>query len=159
MTDPLHSLPVGRAETIREGSDVAILAVGSMVLPAERAADLLQTEGISATVVNARFVKPLDKRLIARLAETTGALVTVEENARAGGFGSAVLEVLEDIGAQAAVRVLGVPDRVFEQASQGRLRELAGLTAVDIAGAARKVVSEKRLSLPHVPVAGTHHVG
>ncbi len=159
MTEPLHTLPVGRAETVRTGSDVAILAVGSMVLPAERAADLLQIDGIKAAVVNARFVKPLDKRLIKTLAETTGALVTVEENARAGGFGSAVLEALEELGDPTAVRVLGVPDRVFEQASQGRLRELAGLTASDIADAARKALSEKARRPSRSPVAATHRVG
>ena len=158
MTDPLHALPVGRAETLRTGSDVAILAVGSMVLPAERAADMLLDEGISATVVNARFVKPLDKYLIKSLAATTGALVTVEESARAGGFGSAVLEVLEEIGDPVAVRVLGVPDRVFEQASQGRLRELAGLTAPDIAAAARDVLTKRSRFPSDLPVAATHRV-
>lgn len=158
MAEPLHTLPVGRAETLRTGSDVAILALGSMVLPAERAADLLQDEGISATVVNARFVKPLDKRLIKTLAESVAAFVTVEENARAGGFGSAVLEALEELGTPASVRVLGVPDRVFEQASQGRLRELAGLTAADIAAAARNVLTERAIDPSNVPVATAHGV-
>jgi 1-deoxy-D-xylulose-5-phosphate synthase len=144
---------------VRTGTDVAILAVGSMVLPAERAADRLQDEGISAAVVNARFIKPLDKRLIKTLAESTGALVTVEENARAGGFGSAVLEALEELEAPVTVRVLGVPDRVFEQASQGRLRELAGLTASDIADAARGALSEKTRRPSHRSVAATHRVG
>jgi 1-deoxy-D-xylulose-5-phosphate synthase len=144
---------------VRTGTDVAILAVGSMVLPSERAADLLQAEGIRATVVNARFVKPLDKRLIKSLAETDGALVTVEENARAGGFGSAVLEALEELGNPVPIRTLGVPDRVFEQASQGRLRELAGLTASDIADAARAVLTEKPRFRSLSAVAGTNRVG
>ncbi len=159
MTEPLRALPIGRGEIVRSGRDVAILAVGSMVLPAERAAEALQAEGISATVVNARFIKPLDRQLIESLAETTGALVTVEENAKAGGFGSAVLEVLEEMGHPVAVRVLGVPDRVFEQASQGRLRELAGLTASDIANAARNVLTERASLQSHSPVAAGHRVG
>jgi 1-deoxy-D-xylulose-5-phosphate synthase len=139
MLDPLHALPLGRGEVLRAGEDVAILAVGSMVLPAERAADLLSADGIAATVVNARFVKPLDERLIVDLAATCGAIVTVEENARAGGFGAAVLEALDRHGITIPTRVLAVPDRVFEQASQGRLRELAGLAPADIAAAARAV--------------------
>jgi 1-deoxy-D-xylulose-5-phosphate synthase len=158
MSEPLHSIPVGRAEIVRPGTDVAILAVGSMVLPAERAADLLQETGLSAMVVNARFVKPLDKRLIETAARSTRALVTVEENARAGGFGSAVLEALEELGNPVPVRVLGVPDRVFEQASQGRLRELAGLTAGDIADAAREVTAEAVAFRALSPVAATNRV-
>ena len=109
-------------------------------------------------VVNARFVKPLDKRLIETAARSTGALVTVEENARAGGFGSAVLEALEELGNPVPVRVLGVPDRVFEQASQGRLRELAGLTAGDIADAAREVTAEAVAFRALSPVAATNRV-
>jgi 1-deoxy-D-xylulose-5-phosphate synthase len=159
ITEPLHSLPIGRAEILRSGDDVGILAVGSMVLPAERAADLLQEEGINVTVVNARFVKPIDKRLVRSLAESTGAIVTVEENARSGGFGSAVLETLEETGVPAVVRILGVPDRVFEQASQSRLREMAGLTAADIAAAARAVIAERARFQTHLPVVATHPVG
>ena len=98
MIDPLHALPVGRGEILRSGDDVGLLALGTMVLAAERAADLLLAEGIRATVVNARFVKPLDERLILDVARTCPAIVTVEENVRAGGFGSAVLEFLTDQG-------------------------------------------------------------
>jgi 1-deoxy-D-xylulose-5-phosphate synthase len=141
--EPLHALPIGRSETLREGSDVAILAVGSMVLPAERAAEVLANDGITATVVNARFVKPLDEELILRLARTCGAIVTVEENVIRGGFGAGVLETLANEGIEIPVRTLGVPDRIFEQASQARLRELAGLTYADIAEAARTVIGEK----------------
>jgi 1-deoxy-D-xylulose-5-phosphate synthase len=140
LTDALHTLPIGRAEAIRSGPDVAILALGAMVLTAERAADLLAAEGISASVVNARFVKPLDEKLILDLAARCGAIVTVEENVKAGGFGSAVLELLTSRDIRVPTRVLAVPDRVFEQATQGRLRELAGLTAVDVASAARQLV-------------------
>jgi 1-deoxy-D-xylulose-5-phosphate synthase len=138
--EPLHVLPIGRAEVLRAGTDVAILAVGTMVLPAERAADQLALEGIRATAVNARFVKPLDERLFLELARTHGAIVTVEESATAGGFGAGVLELLAHHGLTVPCRVLGVPDRIFEQASQGRLREKAGLSIEGIAAAARAVV-------------------
>ncbi len=140
----LHPLPVGRGETLRSGADVAILALGAMVLPAERAADLLAAEGIEATVVNARFVKPLDERLILDLAGRCETFVTVEENVRAGGFGSAVIELLNAREVSVPVRVLAVPDRVFEHASQNRLRDLAGLSSAHIAQAAREVVAEKQ---------------
>jgi 1-deoxy-D-xylulose-5-phosphate synthase len=140
LAEPLHALPLGRAEVIRSGDDVAILALGSMVLPAERAADALANNGISATVVNARFVKPLDGRLIVDLAKRSRAIVTVEENVKAGGFGAAILELLESKSIATPVRVLAVPDRVYEQASQARLRELAGLTTMHIAEAARELL-------------------
>jgi 1-deoxy-D-xylulose-5-phosphate synthase len=142
--EPLHALPIGRGETLRTGPDIAILALGAMVLPAERAADLLAADGIDATVVNARFAKPLDERLILDLIERCGAIVTVEENVRAGGFGSAVLEFLSSRGLTVPTRVLAVPDRVFEQASQGRLRDLAGLSAARVSQAARELGAEKR---------------
>ena len=141
--EPLHALPIGRSEVLQDGDDVAILALGAMVLPAERAAAALAVEGIAASVVNARFVKPLDERLILELARRCGALVTVEESAAAGGFGSAVLETLAAHGLTIPVLVLGVPDRVFEQASQGRLREMAGLTPDGIAAAVRAVLERK----------------
>jgi 1-deoxy-D-xylulose-5-phosphate synthase len=144
LIDSLHTLPIGRAEMLRSGSDVAILALGAMVLPAERAAELLAAEGVAASVVNARFVKPLDERLILDLAARCGAIVTVEENVKAGGFGSAVLELLTSQDMLVPTRVLAVPDRVFEQASQGRLREFAGLAPAHIAAAARQVVSLKQ---------------
>ncbi len=139
--EPLHALPIGRAEVLRDGSDVAILAVGAMVLPAERAADRLAADGIAAAVINARFVKPLDARLILDLAARCRAIVTVEESAAAGGFGAGVLELLAAHQVSTPVRVLGVPDRVFDHASQGRLREQAGLTHADIAAAARSLLA------------------
>ena len=141
--EPLHALPIGRSERLRDGGDVAILAVGSMVLAAERAADALAPQGINATVVNARFVKPLDERLILELASWCGAMVTVEESAAMGGFGAGVLELLAAHGLTIPVHLLGVPDHVFEQAAQGRLREMAGLDRDGIVSAARTVIAAK----------------
>src|SRR2546428_7748883 len=82
-------MPIGRAELLREGYDVALVAIGITVLPALEAAERLADEGISAAVVNARFVKPLDHALIAQVARQVKCLVTVEEGCRMGGFGSA----------------------------------------------------------------------
>jgi 1-deoxy-D-xylulose-5-phosphate synthase len=116
-------------------------------------------DGIAATVVNARFVKPVDERLILDLAGRCGAIVTVEENVRAGGFGSAVLEVLHRHSVSVPTRVLAVPDRVFEQASQSRLREMAGLAPADFAAAAREAHARRGSGSHALPFAARESVG
>ncbi|TLY32764.1 MAG: 1-deoxy-D-xylulose-5-phosphate synthase [Nitrospirae bacterium] len=124
------ALPLGRAELLREGYDVAVVAIGITALPALEAAERLADEGISAAVVNARFVKPLDHALIAQVARQVKCLVTVEEGCRMGGFGSAVLEALSDQGiVHMPTRVLGLPDKYVEQGPQDLLRVQYGLTA------------------------------
>ena len=141
---PLHRLPAGRAELRRDGADVAIIAAGAMVLSAERAADTLAARGIDAAVLNARFIKPLDEVAILDLADRCAAIVTVEENTVRGGFGSAVVELLAERGRMVPVRCLGVPDRVFEQASQSRLRELASISPDAIVAAAAELAPKRR---------------
>ena len=142
MSESPHALPIGRSEILREGDDVALFAVGSMVMPTLGAADLLAAKGIRATVVNGRFVKPLDEALIARLAERCGAIVTVEENTVCGGFGAGVLEVLSAKGLTVPTRVVGIPDRLWDHASQARLREMAGLSPHAIAEAASALLGD-----------------
>jgi len=107
-------LEIGKAEILRDGGEVAIVAYGSMVHPSLKAAENLAKDGIEATVVNARFVKPLDASLLLALARTKRLIVTVEEAYLAGGFGSAVMELLEENGLQDKVRVvrMGIPDRL-----------------------------------------------
>ncbi|MBA3515538.1 MAG: 1-deoxy-D-xylulose-5-phosphate synthase [Pyrinomonadaceae bacterium] len=107
-------LEIGKGEILRDGGEIAIVAYGSMVHPALQAANNLFREGIETTVVNARFVKPLDAQLLLALARTKRLIVTVEEAYLAGGFGSAVLELLEENGLQDRVRVvrMGFPDRL-----------------------------------------------
>jgi 1-deoxy-D-xylulose-5-phosphate synthase len=146
MSEPLHALPIGRAEVLREGPAIALLAIGSMVYPTLGAADLLMNEGIEATVVSARFVKPLDQKLVLDLADRFESIVTVEENTVRGGFGSAVLELLANHGKSCEVRTLGVPDQFFEQASQNRLREMAGLSATAIAATAKSLLKARTLT-------------
>ncbi len=125
----------GKAEILRQGKDVLILALGSMVYPAFEAAELLEKEGISAAVVNARFAKPLDEALILSLAKEAKLVVTVEEGVLAGGFGSAVLELFErhqkDEGflSPPKVRTLGIPDRFIEHGKREVLLESMGLSA------------------------------
>jgi 1-deoxy-D-xylulose-5-phosphate synthase len=148
MTDELHALPIGRSETLRDGSDLTILAVGAMVTPALSAADLLASDGVEATVVNVRFVKPLDERLILGLAATGRPIVTVEENVLPGGFGSAVLELLSTNDVVTRVTRLGIADHIWDHASQNRLRELAGLSAHGIAASAKQAVAAHAIARP-----------
>jgi 1-deoxy-D-xylulose-5-phosphate synthase len=114
----LELIPVGKGEILREGSDLAIIAIGSSVRPALEAADLLKLESVECTVVNARFAKPLDSELILGIAGKNNRLVTIEENALAGGFGSSVLNLLARSGmGQPKVECIGLPDRFIEHGS------------------------------------------
>jgi 1-deoxy-D-xylulose-5-phosphate synthase len=143
--DPdLKALPLGQAELLRDGSDAAVIALGSMVHPALEAAAELAAEGLSVAVLNARFVKPLDVARLAGLARRCAALVTVEEHAVLGGFGSAVLEALAAQGLRAPVRCLGVPDRVVEHGDPGEVLAGLGLDAAGIAQAVREAVAAAR---------------
>jgi 1-deoxy-D-xylulose-5-phosphate synthase len=135
----LKTLEIGRGEQLLDGSDLCIIAFGSTVYPALEAAETLKQKGFSAGVVNARFVKPLDAELIMAVARTTGRIITVEENALQGGFGSAVLELLYDSGLQdVKIKRLGIPDRYIEHGSQAQLRSDLGIDAVGIACAAEQ---------------------
>jgi len=137
LDDVIRALPIGKGELLCEGADLAIIAIGSTVMPAVKAAEQLAEQGISAAVVNARFIKPLDAELILGQARATGRIITVEENALQGGFGSAVLELLQDNGmSQTKVKRLGIPDQYIEQGSQAQLRKDAGIDAEGIAIAA-----------------------
>lgn len=132
----MECLPIGKGELLREGADLTIVAIGSTVMPAVKAAEQLAEQGISAGVVNARFIKPLDADLILGQAKATGKIVTVEENVLQGGFGSAVLELLQDNNmAQVKVKRLGIPDQYIEQGTQAQLRKDVGIDAEGIATA------------------------
>lgn len=134
---PPESLPVGKGELLREGKDLTIIGIGSTVMPAFEAAAKLAEKGIDAAVINARFIKPLDAELIVSQAKKSGRLITVEENVLQGGFGSAVLELLQENDLhQISVKRLGIPDRYIEQGSQAQLRKDVGIDADGIAAAA-----------------------
>jgi 1-deoxy-D-xylulose-5-phosphate synthase len=145
----LHRLEVGRAELLSpatveeaERQECAILAYGAAVEQAEQAARELAAEGLHVAVVNARWAKPLDAELILRLARGTRRLVTVEDHVVAGGFGSAVLELLEfHTVNQVAVRVIGFPDRLIEHGAVSILKELYGLTSSHIKDVVRALVA------------------
>lgn len=133
----LKCLEIGKGEQLLDGNDLTLVAIGATVHPALQAADALRLKGISAGVVNARFVKPLDAELILGVARRTGRIMTVEENALQGGFGGAVLELLYDNNLQdVKVRRLGLPDHYIEQGSQAQLRKDVGIDAEGIAAAA-----------------------
>jgi 1-deoxy-D-xylulose-5-phosphate synthase len=131
-------MEIGKSEIIRDGGEIAILAYGSMVYPSIEAAETLSKDGIESTVVNARFVKPLDTELIIALAQTKRIIVTVEEAYLAGGFGSAVMECLEENGLQDRVKVvrIGVPDHIV---THGDPKLLLAKYGLDADGIYRKV--------------------
>jgi 1-deoxy-D-xylulose-5-phosphate synthase len=137
-----EGLRLGRAQTLRQGDPqgVAVVAAGIGCDAALAAADALALEGIEITVVNARFVRPLDVELLADLAATRRAIVTVEEHSLAGGFGSAVLEALSDRGATATIVRLGIPDSFVAHASQAAQRAACGLDGAGVADAVRSIV-------------------
>jgi 1-deoxy-D-xylulose-5-phosphate synthase len=126
-----RELPVGKGEVLKHGDDLAIIAIGSTVAPSMEAAKLLGDKGINCAVVNARFAKPLDSDLILELANRTKRLVTVEENALIGGFGSAVLSLLSNNTGISLLRI-GIPDEFVEHGSQELLRANYGLNAEGI---------------------------
>jgi 1-deoxy-D-xylulose-5-phosphate synthase len=131
IDQPPQLLEIGKAELLRDGGEVAIVAYGSMVHPSLEAADNLAKAGIETTVINARFVKPLDSALLLALARTKRLIVTVEEAYLAGGFGSAVLELLEENGLQDKVSLvrMGIPDRIVTHGDPKLLLAKYGLDA------------------------------
>ncbi len=130
--EDIEPLPIGKAEVLREGKDVLLLAYGSMVYPSMQVAELLNEHGVSATVVNARFAKPLDTELIVPLAKKIGKVVTIEEGCLMGGFGSAVLEALNDENILVPVYRIGVPDILVEHASPEQSFTSLGLSSGQI---------------------------
>ncbi len=138
ISESPKKLEIGRGEVLREGADASIIAYGSMVNPSLAAADILAARGIKVQVINARFVKPLDADLILKAAAEHEAIITVEEGYLAGGFGSAVIELLEENGLQDSVKVarLGVPDEIV---THGDPKVLLGQYGLDSDGIAAKV--------------------
>jgi 1-deoxy-D-xylulose-5-phosphate synthase len=149
MGEDIKGLEIGKAEILREGAEVAILGIGSEVGYCMKAAEKLASEGISATVVNARFVKPLDRELILALARSHGSIVTVEDHYLMGGFGSAVMEMLEENKVE-NVRVLRLafPDRLIEHGPQSLLLAKYGLDADGIYSQVKDFVAS-RYSFDH----------
>ncbi len=146
MEEGWESLPIGKAEILRQGDDVLILAYGSMVYPAVQTADVLSEHGIRATVVNARFAKPLDTELILPLAREIGQVVTLEEGCIMGGFGTAVMEALMDAQVMVPVTRMGVPDQLVEHATPDESKAAIGLTSPQIVDRILQVVKKPALA-------------
>jgi 1-deoxy-D-xylulose-5-phosphate synthase len=146
----LREIPIGESEVVRYGEDVAILALGVSVAPALEAAGELAKKGVEATVVNARFAKPLDKSLIIDLSGRIKRIVTVEENVLNGGFGSSVIRLLQESGkCDIAVKNIGIPDEFVEQGTQAILRSKYDL---DADGIKRQVLELFPHSVSNVPL-------
>jgi len=146
---PLDSQPmpleIGRGEMLSKGPDLAVLAIGATVYPALAAAEKLRGRGISITVVNARFVKPLDRPLLLNLARSFKKILTIEENVLMGGFGSAVLEFFEEKNIQDVwVKRLGIGDEFVEQATQAEQRNLCNIDEQGIVAAVEAMMEKEK---------------
>ncbi|TVQ42628.1 MAG: 1-deoxy-D-xylulose-5-phosphate synthase [Gloeocapsa sp. DLM2.Bin57] len=146
MEEGWEGLPIGKAEILRNGEDVLLLGYGSMVYTAMQTAEVLSEHGIEATVINARFVKPLDTELILPLAQRIGKVVTLEEGCLMGGFGSAVAEALMDNNILVPLKRFGIPDKLVEHAEPNQSKADLGLTSPQIAQEIREVFFKEQLS-------------
>jgi len=141
MDAAFKELPIGKGEILKEGRDVAILAIGSMVAPAVEAAEKLALQGIETTVVNARFVKPIDTELIIDIATRIKRIVTVEENTLSGGFGNYVNDAVRQADLRdVIIRNVGLPDVFIEHGGQDFLRSKYGLDAAGIINQVLEIV-------------------
>lgn len=142
LNDKTETIPVGKAEILRQGSDISIVVSGPLVYTALEAANAMEKNGISAEVINIRFVKPLDEKCILDSVRRTGRLLTLEEHVLEGGFGSAVLEMLNVNEVNVPVKRLGLPDEFVSHGSVAQLRGKYGLDCEGIIFEATKLVSE-----------------
>jgi 1-deoxy-D-xylulose-5-phosphate synthase len=133
MEEGWEPLPIGKAEMLRQGDDLLILGYGAMVSPALQTAEILSEHGVSATVINARFAKPVDEEMILPLADRIGKVVTMEEGCIMGGFGSGVAEALLDAQIPASVLRLGIPDVLVDHATPDQSKITLGLTPSQMA--------------------------
>lgn len=141
-TGEVGHIKAGTGELLVEGKDVTIVALGVFVDTAIKAEKLLKEKGISAEIINGRFIKPLDEDLILKSVKKTGKLITIEENALEGGFGSAVLEMLSDKKINCLVTRMGLPDKFIEHGTQDELRDALGLNAEGISDKAYELVTD-----------------
>lgn len=133
LDDEFQAIEIGRGEILRNGEDVAIFAIGATVSPALGAAQLLEANNIHAAVINTRFAKPLDTKLILEMAAGIKNIVTIEENTLRGGFGSSIAALLKQSGADNRIKRLGLPDAYIEHGSQAILRARYSIDAQGIA--------------------------
>ena len=138
MEEGWESIPIGKGEILRHGDDILLVAYGTMVNQSLQVAEILKEHGIEATVINARFVKPLDIDLIAPLAKSIGKVVTLEDGCLMGGFGSAVTEALMDLDVVVPIKRIGIPDQLVDHATPDESKAELELTSPQIAETIRK---------------------
>ncbi|HEY9752635.1 MAG TPA: 1-deoxy-D-xylulose-5-phosphate synthase, partial [Coleofasciculaceae cyanobacterium] len=148
MEEGWEPLSIGKGELLRNGDDLLLVAYGAMVYPAMQTAEILHEHGIEATVINARFAKPLDTELILPLARRIGRVVTFEEGCLPGGFGSAVVESLMDAGVTIPVTRIGVPDILVEHATPDESKVSLGLTPAQMAEQILATVNQPSITVP-----------
>jgi 1-deoxy-D-xylulose-5-phosphate synthase len=149
-------LPLGKAELLQDGADVAIFGLGPMTALAQQLAARLEREGYSAAVINSRFVKPLDSEMIASFACRVAAFVTFEDHVKMGGFGSAVIEALDELGSKLPVVRIGWPDHFIEHGKVDDLRAKYGLTVDAAFEQVMPLIAARRASLEdHASVAAS----
>lgn len=141
LDEPLKKLEIGKGELLREGEDVCLLGIGTMAAHALAAAETLESEGIRIGVINARFIKPLDREMLLEAARRYSCIITIEDNVIAGGFGSAVAELFGLEGVEVRLIQLGLPDRFIEHGTQPELYEKYGLSSETIANRVREIIS------------------
>jgi 1-deoxy-D-xylulose-5-phosphate synthase len=141
LNNGFQNLTIGKAESVKTGNDVALIAIGNMVPHALKAAELLEKDGISAEVVNMRFVKPLDEEILISLSARIKRFITIEDNVITGGFGSGVVAALNRLGMdEVRVKIHGIPDCFIEHGSPSELHQMLKLDAMGIAQIAKEVV-------------------
>jgi 1-deoxy-D-xylulose-5-phosphate synthase len=150
MEEGWEPLVIGKGEILRQGDDLLIIGYGTMVYPGMQAAEILSEHGIEATVVNARFVKPLDTDLILPLAQQIGRVVTLEEGCIMGGFGSAVAESLLDANVLVPIKRLGIPDILVDHATPDESKAQLGLTSQQIADSILQAFFKKQAAVAAV---------
>ena len=144
---PMKSIPIGKAEVLREGDDISIIGFGTSVMQCLQAGEILADLGIEATIVNGRFAKPLDEELILRLAKETKGIITAEENVLAGGFGEAIVTLLAEHGlANSVLCNLTMPDSIVDHGPQSTFQNVYNLDGQGIARKSKEILESIHLN-------------
>jgi len=144
IDEEFQQLPIGKFEIVNQGRDIAILAIGPMVSLVEKALPHLEEMGIYPTLINVRFIKPLDKEMLMQLADKEMDILTIEEGILEGGFGSSILEFYSDHQKEMVVNRMGIPDQFIEQGSITQLLDLVGLTVDNVIEQVKRMYFEKQ---------------
>jgi 1-deoxy-D-xylulose-5-phosphate synthase len=145
----LHQIEIGKAEVIKEGNMLTVVSIGTVFQDAMKAANILEEEGVETTLINARFVKPLDGVIAEHINRTKKAII-IEENSIKGGFGSAVLELCHANNIKADIKLVGIPDNFIEHGSQEQLRKQCGISVENIVEVGRRMIAHYDTTWPQL---------